>query len=421
MPAALGLVRQPQTIEETGLDIGFIADLVLKVIHFNDYVTAAAISETVHLRYGNLIEHALTQLRREHLVEVAGGTNGFSEQGYRYTATEKGIARVYQLLERTAYAGPAPVTLEHYTAVVRAQAISRESVTAADVRAAMADLVLEDRVIRDMGRAINTGRSLFLYGPPGNGKTVLAEHTIPLLGGHVLIPHAFTVDGQIIKVFDPYNHRPVAPPPGMPPIDERFVLCRRPAIIVGGELTLDSLDLIFDEAAKIYEAPLQVKANGGMFLVDDFGRQQVHPRQLLNRWIVPLEKRVDYLSLHTGRKIEMPFDQLIVFSTNLAPKDLVDEAFMRRIQNKIHVGDPSPEAFCEIFQRQCNDLGVRFEQAGLIHLLTEHYAKTGRPLRACHPRDLLRTLIGMAQFDGIAPVTAPEQIDQACDTYFVQL
>ena len=419
IPPALGAARPPLSVEETGLELAFIADLALKVIYFNDRITAEAICEQICLRYGNVVERALALLRREHLAEVVG-SQAQSELGYQYGVTDKGVGRVHQILERTAYAGPAPVTAEHYTAVVKRQAISGAAVSLAEVRAAMADLVLEERVIRDIGRAVNTGRSLFLYGPPGNGKTVLAEHTIPLLGGHVLIPHAITVDGQVIKIFDPYNHEPVAPLPGTPAHDPRFVLCRRPAVIVGGELTLEALDLVFDPTAKVYQAPLQVKANGGMFLIDDFGRQLVKPRELLNRWIVPLEKRVDYLTLHTGKKLELPFDQLIVFSTNLAPKDLVDEAFLRRIQNKILVGDPTPEAFCEILERQCTELGVRFEPEGLIHLLREHYKKTNRPFRACHPRDLLRTIVGMARFDGVQPVLSPDQIDQACETYFVQ-
>jgi hypothetical protein len=412
--------RPPGSVEETGLSLALIADLALKVIYFNDHLSAGAISDHICLRYGNIIEHALTLLRREHLVE-ATPSNATGELGYQYSITDKGLDRVRQVLERSTYAGPAPVTLEHYTAVTKAQAISANRVNPARVREAMADLVLEERVVHAIGRAVNTGRSLFLFGPPGNGKTVLAEHTIPLLGGHVLIPHAITVDGQIIKVFDLHNHQPVPQSADGTEYDKRFLLCRRPAIVVGGELTLDVLDLVYDSGAKIYQAPLQVKANGGMFLIDDFGRQLVQPRQLLNRWIVPLEKRLDYLTLHTGMKIEIPFDQLIVCSTNLAPKDLVDEAFLRRVQNKIHVGDPTLEGFCEIFRRQCQDLGVQFREDGLEYLLREYYIGPGREFRACHPRDLLRTMLGMSRYDGTPPVLSPELIDLACETYFVDL
>ncbi len=419
-PAVPRLVRAPGSVEETGLSLSLIADLALKIIYFNDHITAGAISDQLCLRYGNVVDGALTLLRREHLIE-ATATNAYSELGYEYTVTDKGLLRLNQSLERTTYAGPAPVTLEHYTAVVKQQAIGGSRVSPEAVRQAMADLVLEEDVIDAIGRAVNTGRSLFLYGPPGNGKTVLAEHTIPLLGGHVLIPHAITVDGQIIKVFDLHNHEPIPEAEGWGEYDRRFVLCRRPALVVGGELTLDVLDLVYDSSSKIYQAPLQVKANGGMFLIDDFGRQLVQPRQLLNRWIVPLEKRLDYLTLHTGKKIEIPFDQLIVFSTNLAPKDLVDEAFLRRVQNKIHVGDPSLEAFCEIFQRQCVELDVQFDENGLAYLLRKHYLGPGRLFRSCHPRDLLRTMVGMSRYDGTPPTLAPDLIDRACATYFVDL
>ncbi|HQY31723.1 MAG TPA: ATP-binding protein, partial [Thermomicrobiales bacterium] len=328
--------------------------------------------------------------------------------------------RSHQILERTTYTGPAPVTVEHYRRVIKAQAISTVRVGPREVREALAELVLEDHVMDAMGQAVNTGRSLFLFGPPGNGKTMLAEHIVPLLGGEVLIPHAFSVDGQIIKVFDLHNHEPVEVE-GRPAFDRRFVLCRRPAIITGGELTLEGLDLTYDKFSRIYEGPLQLKANGGMLLIDDFGRQQVSPKQLLNRWIVPLEKRVDFLTLHTGKKIEIPFDQLIVFSTNLLPKDLVDEAFLRRIQNKMHVANPTVDIYREIFKRQCESLGVPFDQNGLVYLLREYYVKPKRELRAVHPRDILRTLIGIARYHNIPPVLSQKLLDRACQTYFVDL
>jgi len=418
--AALAVAREPQSVEQTGLDLASIAELALKVIYFNNQVMGQAISDEICLPFFNIVDKALALLKREELIEVAG-SQGFGEQAYQYTITPKGVVRVHQVLDRTTYVGPAPVTLEQYTIVIKHQAIADVRVSPAMVREAMADLVLDDLLIDSMGQAVNTGRSLFLFGPPGNGKTVLAEHIIPLLGGHVLIPHAFTVDGQIIKVLDLHNHSPVPLPPGRQDWDRRFVLCRRPALITGGELTLDLLDLVYDSSAKIYEAPLQVKANGGMFLIDDFGRQQVQPRQLLNRWIVPLEKRVDYMTLHTGKKIEMPFDQLIVFSTNLAPKDLVDEAFLRRIQNKVHIGNPTVETYREIFRRQCESLEIPFDQNGLVYLLREYYVKPKRELRSVHSRDILRILIGIARYMDIPPRLTPDLLDRACHTYFVEL
>jgi predicted ATPase with chaperone activity len=366
-----------------------------------------------------VLERALTLLKREEMAEVSG-SNGFGELSYQYSASSKGGERVMQLMERTTYVGPAPITIEHYREIVAQQAISEVHVNPREVRAAMADLVLEESMQDSLGQAVNTGRSLFLYGPPGNGKTVIAEHIVPLLGGSVLIPHAITAGGQIIKVLDIHNHQPIALT-GKPKHDRRFVLCRRPAIISGGELTLEVLDLLYDKFSRVYEAPMQVKANGGMLLIDDFGRQLISPRQLLNRWVVPLEKRIDYLTLHTGQKIEVPFDQLIVFSTNMAPKDLVDEAFMRRIQNKIQVVNPTVEAFREIFRRQCDSLGITFDHDMFIYFLKEYYIKPKREMRAVHPRDILRVLAGIARYQCELPLLTQDMLDRACRAYFVDL
>ncbi|MDQ3045240.1 MAG: ATP-binding protein [Chloroflexota bacterium] len=419
-PVAVSEAPEPTSVEQSGLDLAFIADMAMKMIYLHNQVTAQSISDEMCLPFFNIVDRALMLLKKEELIEV-GGSQGFGELAYQYSITPKGVIRVHQALDRTTYVGPAPVTLDHYKAVIKSQAIAEVRVGPNEVRAAMADLVLEDTVLDAMGQAVNTGRSLFLFGPPGNGKTVLAEHIIPLLGGAVLIPYAFTVDGQIIKVLDLHNHQPVPQTCTRPLHDRRFVLCTRPAIITGGELTLDLLDLVYDTSSKIYEAPLQVKANGGMLLIDDFGRQQVQPRQLLNRWIVPLEKRVDFMTLHTGKKIEIPFDQLIVFSTNLAPRDLVDEAFLRRIQNKVHISNPTVETFREIFRRQCAALGVPFDQNGLVYLLREYYVKPKRELRSVHPRDILRILVGISRYRDVPPVLSPELLDQACNTYFVEL
>jgi predicted ATPase with chaperone activity len=420
-------VHEPQSVEETGLDLAFIVDLVLKTIYFSSGITAQTVSDTLCLPFFNIVDKALTLLKREELIEVCG-SGGFGELAYQYAITVKGMNRVQEVLARSTYVGPAPVTLETYCQVVAAQAIADVRVGPRDVRQALADLVLDDFTIDCIGQAVNTGRSLFLYGQPGNGKTVLAEHIARLLGGAIYIPHAIVVDSHVIKVLDMHNHVPVPPvrPTGTTTTrlishDQRWVLCRRPVIIVGGELTLAGLDLIYDEANRFYQAPLQVKANGGLFLIDDFGRQQVSPQELLNRWIVPLEKRLDFLTLHTGKKIELPFDQLIVFSTNLEPKSLVDEAFLRRIQNKIRIGNPTVDQYREIFRRQCQALEVPYNNDGLIYLLKEHYIKTKRELRACQPRDILRQLIGIARYKGVPPSITPELIDMACKTYFAEL
>ncbi len=423
-PGATGsLVREPASLEDTGLDLSFIADLVLKAIYFNNAITAQRITEILCLPYYNVVDRALTLLKREELIEVSG-SNGFGELGYQHGISPKGVARAHEVLDRTTYLGPAPVTLEHYIAVIKSQSIADVRVGPQEIREAMSELVLEEATLDVVGQAVNTGRSLFLFGHPGNGKTVMAEHIVPLLGGSIYVPHAITIDGQIIKVFDFHNHTPVEPATNAQAkvdYDRRWVRCHRPAIVVGGELTLDGLDLTYNATNRFYEAPLQLKANGGMFLIDDFGRQQVHPRELLNRWIVPLEKRIDYLTLHTGKKIEVPFDELIVFSTNLEPRDLVDEAFMRRIQNKIKVNNPTPEMYREIFRRQCRDLGVPFDQEALIYLLRKYYIEPKRELRACHPRDLLRILTGVARYHDMQPQLTTQLIDRACQVYFVDL
>jgi predicted ATPase with chaperone activity len=414
-------MREPASIEETGLDLNFIADLVLKIIYFNSLTTAQVIADTLCLPFFNVVDRALVLLKREEQIEVAG-SNGFGELAYQYIVTPKGSSRAHDLIDRSSYIGAAPVTLETYRQVIRAQEIGSLRITPADVRRATSDLVVPENVLDTLGQAVNTGRSLFLFGDPGNGKTVLAERIADLLGGAVLIPHAIVVDGQIIKVLDLHNHVPVALSNGGGSAgDRRWMACKRPAVVVGGELVLSSLDLIYNSNSKFYEAPLQMKANGGMLLIDDFGRQQVRPQELLNRWIVPLEKRIDFLTLHTGKKLEVPFDEIIVFSTNLAPKDLVDEAFLRRIQNKVHINNPSLDDFREIFRRQAEALNVPFDQAGLVYLLREHYVKPKRELRACHPRDILRTLIGIARYLDKPASLSQELIDRACSTYFVEL
>ncbi|HMQ29513.1 MAG TPA: AAA family ATPase, partial [Chloroflexaceae bacterium] len=358
---------------------------------------------------------------------------------FQYIVTNKGRVKAHEVLDRTQYAGPAPVPLEQYLAMCRRQQIGDMVIEQAVIRKAFSHLVVNERMLDKIGPAANSARSLFLYGPPGNGKTTIAEGIANMLGGYVLIPYAIEIDGQIIKLYDPLNHQVVqqhevghaeGPGPFGAPLsaataaafpDARWLVCKRPRVVVGGELILEQLELIFDPVSKVYEAPFQLKANGGLFLIDDFGRQKVRPQDLLNRWIVPLEKKVDYLALQTGKKLEVPFDVLIVFSTNLNPKELVDEAFLRRIRHKIEVPNPSPAEFRAIFQLVCKGKQIPYSDDGLRHLLQEHYMKVGRDLRSCHPRDLCDQILDEAKYRSIPPSMSKELIDRACEAYFVKL
>jgi DNA polymerase III delta prime subunit len=413
-------------LEDTGLNLLNLADLVLKVLYLGGVMAGHEISEIVKLPYVGVLETIMEFLKREKYVEVRG-SGGFGESSYQYVISSKGSEKAREATERSQYAGPAPVTLSTYVASQRAQNRERLIVHEEELRGVMQHLVISDEMLGRIGPAVNSGRSIFLYGPPGNGKTTVAE-TIGrmILGDDVWVPYAIDIDGQVIRIFDSVNHQlsekeaRVKHGTGLI-TDPRWVRIRRPMIMVGGELTLAGLDLVYDDTNKFYEAPFQMKANGGMFLIDDFGRQQVRPRDLLNRWIVPLEKGVDFLTLHTGRKIEIPFFVLIVFSTNLDPRDLVDEAFLRRIRHKIEIGDPTYEQFRDIFKRVCEAKRVKYDENVLAYLLKEWYINHDRPLRAVHPRDLIAQLIDIATYVNQPPALTKELIDRAAASYFVKL
>jgi predicted ATPase with chaperone activity len=427
---------QPGSVSESGLTMGFLNDLVLKIVYFNGNITGQRLEEITKLPFLNVIDKSLEFLKLEEYVDIIGSEGGFGERSYQYVLAGKGRLKVHEVLERGQYAGAAPVPLDAYIAMVNRQNIGEMIIDQETIRKAFSHLVVNEKMLDRIGPAANSARSLFLYGPPGNGKTTIAEGISNMLGGYVLIPYAVEIDGQIIKVFDPLNHQVVkqnevghadnaggfgtgALASEFP--DARWVVCKRPRVVVGGELILEQLELIFDPISKIYEAPFQMKANGGLFLIDDFGRQKCRPQDLLNRWIVPLEKKFDYLALQTGKKLQIPFDVLIVFSTNLDPADLVDDAFLRRIRHKIEVPNPSPGEFRAIFQLVAKGKRIPYSDEGLRHLLQEHYMKVGRDLRACHPRDLCDQILDESKYRGIAPSMSRELIDRACEAYFVNL
>jgi predicted ATPase with chaperone activity len=412
--------KTPTSIKETGLGIGFLTDLALKIMYFEGNLTGYELAERMKLPYPGVVDQALDFLKREKLVEVKGGAGGLTEAAYQYAISLKGRAMGREALDRSQYAGPAPIPLDVYSNSVSHQSMTNVTVHQRTMRQALSHLVINEDTFSQLGPAVNSGRSVFLFGHPGNGKTAIAESVGEMiLGDAMYIPYAVEIGGQIIRVFDYINHK-LAKDPGKN-FDPRWIRIQRPVIITGGELTLETLDLVYDETNKFYEAPFQMKANGGLLLIDDFGRQQARPRDLLNRWIVPLEKRVDFLTLHTGRKIEIPFDVLIVFSTNLAPRDLVDEAFLRRIRHKIEISDPSWDEFREIFHRVCENKKVPFDDRGLAYLIQEHYLKPDRPKRACHPRDIVDQLIDIARYLNVQPGLTKDLIDRACRAYFVEI
>ncbi len=372
-----------------------------------------------------MIEPAVVDLKKQHHIAIVGG-GSVGSVSYRYRITDAGRTRAALFLETSQYVGVAPVPLEQYHRYMgEVRKASRPKPTRESLREVFSHLVISQQMLDQLGPAISAGHSMFVYGPPGNGKTMIAQAIRKTLAGEIAIPHALAVEGNIIRVFDPVNHEQVPSTDdetGLadgPRIDRRWVRCRRPLIMVGGELTLDALELSYSPTAGTYRAPVQAIANGGVLVIDDFGRQHCSPTDLLNRWIVPLESRVDFLTLQTGQKFELPFMVLMVFATNLKPADLVDEAFLRRIQYKIFAESPTEDQYVQIFENYCRDRRIRFDRSLVDHLLHDYYRPRQLPMRGCHPRDLIEHALSLADYGGQPNELTAELLESACATYFV--
>jgi predicted ATPase with chaperone activity len=414
----------PQTLAQSGLSIDLVTQLILKSLHFAGELTGTDIAARLGVSFG-VIESALNMIKQLHQCEIVGGAI-LGAPSYRYRITDAGRARAQMLVEANHYVGVAPVPLAQYQRYLIAyREAAQLHVSRASVKKAFSHLVLSDGVLDQVGPAVAAGHSMFVYGPPGNGKTVIAQAIRNLLDGEIAVPHAIEVEGSIIRVFDPVNHEPIMEPDAIDLLthdhsrDQRWVRCRRPMVMVGGELTLAALDLSYSADTGFYGAPVQMVANGGILVIDDFGRQACSPRDLLNRWIVPLESRVDFLTLKTGQKFELPFLVMVVFATNIRPSELVDEAFLRRIQYKILAENPTREDFMDIFEGVCRDKHVAFDAALVNALIDLYFTPRGIQMRGCQPRDLISQALARASYLGEPRQLTFELLEGACASYFV--
>jgi hypothetical protein len=415
--------KAPLTLAETGLSFETVTDMVLKTLHRWTELSGTDVARRLALHF-SMVEPSLELLKTQRHCEIAGGPM-MGGPSFRDRLTDAGRAHASAILAHNQYTGVAPVSIAEYRAYSKEfrNAVPR-AVRPEDVRRAFSHLVVSDRVLDEIGPAVNSGHSIFMYGPPGNGKTVMSSAIRKLLAGTIAIPHALDVNGETIRFFDPTVHERVPMEDDEPPRDEeydrRWVMCRRPIVAVGGELTLESLALVYNPHSGLYRAPVQMLANGGVLLIDEFGRQRCHPRDLLNWWMVPLESGFETLTLQSGEKIDMPFFPLVIFSTNLKPSELVDEAFLRRIRYKIYAESPTAADFVRIFKLACDEQRIPFDRTLVDRLLDEFYRPRGIEMRSCHPRDLINQALALASYRQQPRQLTAALLDDACVSYFIE-
>jgi hypothetical protein len=409
--------KEPTNVKETKIDIYFISDLILKHALFLKSFDIQDLTEKLKLNRFVMIE-CLDSLRHDRMIEITKGDTSLMRSNYQYRITDSGINRALNLMEESRYVGPVPVSLDDYRYATEIQTIRSVEVKQESVKKVFSDVVVSESKLRSLGAAINSGKPIFLYGPPGNGKTTIAEAIGKSLPGDIFVPYSVLVGSQVIIVYDQVNHRAVDYELNSKDYDRRWIKVKRPVVLSGGELTLKSLDLEFNPDAKYYEAPLQMKANNGLFIIDDFGRQLADPQTLLNRWIVPLDREVDFLTLHTGMKFEIPFDQLVILATNISPRKLADEAFLRRLRYKLKIDYPNVKEYENIFRKVCYFNGLKFDHECFDHLMAK-YDDTNIKLTGCHPRDIIDQIIDQAHYVGKPAIIDKKVIDQVWEDYFI--
>jgi predicted ATPase with chaperone activity len=415
---------EPVTLSGLGVNPAVVRDLLLKTMFYRGRLTRMELAGELRIAVST-VEEVLHALTRDGLATVLTSETDHASS-YGYTLTAQGHRRAEEALARNGYVGPVPVSISDYVAQVREQSVAGVDIPRDNLERGLGALVLNDDTLRRIGWAVRSHKPMMIHGESGNGKTTVAHNVGNIVGGTILVPYAVEIVGQIVRVFDASKHELVPDEDAADDIDAlmrprqdgRWARVRRPVIWAGGELTRHSLELILDADTKLYEAPLQLKANGGTLIIDDLGRQQIPAVQLLNRWIVALESGADHLTLHTGQTVEVPFDVLLVFSTNLPPESLADEAFLRRIRYKVEIPGPDEAEYREIFRRECEMRGIAYDDAAVTHLFSTWYAGR-REMRGSHPRDIVEAVVDAARHDDRAPAITPETLDDACRSYFL--